>query len=104
MLVGKRNEAGVFNLGNSRGYPVNAYIPTDPLIDGKTYRRLSGAAAKLANDREQLDIADLGRKWCCVRQSHAPCGMRSAPLGGATASYIAGAESVTSPNAIVISS
>jgi hypothetical protein len=82
VLVIRRSEPGALNFSNSSLYPLNAHIPSDPLIDGMTYRCLSGGAAKLANDREQLDVADLWRRRRCVRQSHPLYGMRSASLGG----------------------
>ena len=59
VLVVRRSEAGALNLSNSSPYPLHAHIPADPLIDGMTDRCLSGGAAKLANNREQLDVADL---------------------------------------------
>jgi hypothetical protein len=72
VLVVRDSEAGALNLSNSSLYPLNANIPAEPLIDGMADRCLSGGTSKLANNREQLDIADLWRKRWCVRQSSHP--------------------------------
>jgi hypothetical protein len=59
----RNSKTSSFDLGDAIANPLRANLPADPLIDRVPYGCLGRSTAKLANNGEQLHVADLWKEW-----------------------------------------